>query len=1143
MPDEKKSEWEGWLTNEAKKIHPAAQLPLVVTASDLARWVSRHPALVAGEFRPFLGALLCLSDWRQEFRSITPTFVPTGSWAATADAVRRHIDFSRPGPPLLTVQGEAGVGKSRSVCEALLGDPARDALVVVTSDERLALEFVRVVAKDRQTRAILVADECSLNFRVDLERVAEACSDRLRVVALDNSLQREGGAGEIRLTHLEKGEVDTVLERNFPDLPTDRRRAYSDLARGFVRLAVDLCRHDDLVPPDGRIDSVFGFFHDTYLRRRLRPEELDAVELVSLLPRVGYRDDMGFELERLCALPLVGLRAGDVVKAANKLRQAPGFIAFAGRYLYVTPTLIGQVAFQGAWERWIAPDPAAFLSALPEPFIAPFMQRVQSAGTDAMRRSVSDFFLGWAAKLGPLGLGSEGTVLRLVRLVEVQPEFALAILRGLLETTPPDELRRLHSGGPEGQQARRQLVWLAEKLTHFPETFDDAESILLRLAVAETEPHLGNSASRVWAAIFRIYLSGTPICFPNRLALLEQRLLAADTAQLPLALAGFDEILTDGPVSRLASPPVLFGRIPPPEWRPADQAERWACRKAALELAARIAAGGGGVADSIRTAVVRQLSPLLLAGFLDEVRAIIGPPPLPDALLTDVVRGLEEFLDVFCREHAIPVHPLREATEPTSGDEARGESGQRKLSRTASVELEARVREWYHNLIPADLHSRVVSLVGQEYWHQHLDGNPEAWQRALGELAVDLIRSPTDFQRQLGWLCSPDARSAYRFGQALAQADTKVVLLARMLSEVPRIGGTVLARGYLERMSATRPDLLVQINEGLDRLETEDPKAAFEVLWSAGDEVRKVERLFGMVDRGALGAEFLRALEFSVRDRQLREDELLGAVDRLLLAAQVGNERAASAALHLLWLWLRPSRRGSGVDRLRALDRLRDVLFKVLEQTLAAEGQEPNCWVDLAEDVAAVDPEAGARLLAKALSRDYKTRALAEQSLLSLANSFPSAVMEAIGESALNPITGWVFRVDDFSRLVGALPEAVVRAWLDRVGKRGAKALARHLLPPALSETGEPVLPSLTEFVLSRFEEDDEVFREFVAGTHTGQVYTGDIPAQHEQEAEAARRFLGHALRRVREWAAAEIQSAKREAQFWRQHDEETATP
>ena len=110
--------------------------------------------------------------------------------------------------------------------------------------------------------------------------------------------------------------------------------------------------------------------------------------------------------------------------------------------------------------------------------------------------------------------------------------------------------------------------------------------MLLRLALAETEPHLGNNASSVWQSLFRIFLSGTPLPFVDRLPILEARLRAADPTQRHLALEALDEILTDGPGARLAAPPMLFGRLPPPEWRPASNEERRACRSLALAMAA-----------------------------------------------------------------------------------------------------------------------------------------------------------------------------------------------------------------------------------------------------------------------------------------------------------------------------------------------------------------------------------------------------------------------------------------------------------------------------------------------------------------------------------------------------------------------------
>src|SRR5262249_33767449 len=158
---------------------------------------------------------------------------------------------------------------------------------------------------------------------------------------------------------------------------------------------------------------------------------------------------------------------------------------------------------------------------LPESLIEPFLARVQGAGTDTMRQAVSDFFLDWAGRLGPPDLRREESVLRLGRLGEAQPGTMLPLVGGLGGSWPTDELRRIHSGY-EAERARRQLVWLVEKLTHFTEYFWQAERLLLRLALAETEPHLGNNASRVWAALFRIVLSGVPVPFRARLHLLEK---------------------------------------------------------------------------------------------------------------------------------------------------------------------------------------------------------------------------------------------------------------------------------------------------------------------------------------------------------------------------------------------------------------------------------------------------------------------------------------------------------------------------------------------------------------------------------------------------------------------------------------------
>ena len=69
-----------------------------------------------------------------------------------------------------------------------------------------------------------------------------------------------------------------------------------------------------------------------------------------------------------------------------------------------------------------------------------------------------------------------------------------------------------------------------------------------------------------------------------------------------------------------------------------------------------------------------------------------------------------------------------------------------------------------------------------------------------------------------------------------------------------------------------------------------------------------------------------------------------------------------------------------------------------------------------------------------------------------------------------------------------------------------------------------PSLHPLTEYVLREFETDDRTFNEFCAGVHSFQMYAGDIAATKEREADVAKLFLDHPLRRVREWARLEMQ-------------------
>ena len=76
----------------------------------------------------------------------------------------------------------------------------------------------------------------------------------------------------------------------------------------------------------------------------------------------------------------------------------------------------------------------------------------------------------------------------------------------------------------------------------------------------------------------------------------------------------------------------------------------------------------------------------------------------------------------------------------------------------------------------------------------------------------------------------------------------------------------------------------------------------------------------------------------------------------------------------------------------------------------------------------------------------------------------------------------------------------------------------------------------------SEFEDDDETFSSFCAGTHSMQSYIGDIAEQHQAEADAARPLLDHPLRRMREWAQLEVRRGEADAERWRRYEQERET-
>ena len=135
MPAMKRTEWENILQEEISLINNSAPAPVVLTASHLAVWANSFPAIIIRFFRPDLGNFLHLKSWGQSITSVTSRYSEVLAWNPIKQRILEHVFFDKPCRSVnISIQGEAGVGKTRFVYEALLDISVLGNLVVYTTD-------------------------------------------------------------------------------------------------------------------------------------------------------------------------------------------------------------------------------------------------------------------------------------------------------------------------------------------------------------------------------------------------------------------------------------------------------------------------------------------------------------------------------------------------------------------------------------------------------------------------------------------------------------------------------------------------------------------------------------------------------------------------------------------------------------------------------------------------------------------------------------------------------------------------------------------------------------------------------------------------------------------------------------------------
>jgi hypothetical protein len=1113
-PAKRKEQLETWADEAIQKIAPGAPSCKVLFADDIVAWVNSFPAIAARLSGADLADFFHFEAWTRIARHTTPTFVPTPESDAILKLVQNHVQWTtKPTTARLTVSGDAGVGKTRTVFEAIAALPEIAPLVVYVADEVKALEQATAAANDGEQYVVIVADECLDRTASQLESLLQGSVHRVRVVTIDNALERMD-ATDLRLERVTLTTLEKIVEANFPHIDLDRRYRYCHLADGSLRFAITLCQNDALMQQEGNLgEALRDATH--YLNRYFGSggpfEDADrtALEIISLVERCGVFGAVFSELESLCSLAHADAAA--VRDRLAKMQKANGLVGRAGRYLYVTPAPIAMSCFHRAWERWIAPDPKFNLERFPKDLQASFLARLQRA-PEGVGKVVNDYFRNWIISRGSDIFRSDDDTEQLLFLVRSYPDQMISRLEQLVATATAEQLAPGYGGG------RRRLVVELTEIASFPQWFVQAESMLFRLAVDDPEPNLGNNATKLWCQLFPI-IAPVATSFPDRFALVSAHAASENPKERLLSVLALSEVLHDSSI-RLMNPGTYGNRVAPRAWRPQSWEEYFDYIRTAIGLLATLSSDAEtDIRDKAARILVSSVRSLIFRGILGPAKE--GASAMPEAVRPVLRAELREFLLLINSEHS-----------------QHSDEDKRRISEF--------VENWVAELAPSTLHDELVEELGPDSWEHNLE--QAEWDARIRRLALRLVRDDEEFRTELPWLTSPAAKSAVEFGTQIGRFDDGAVYLDLIGSACIHARNPNLARGYfvgLAEMSRHLPaaeqasEIRLRANEAVDRMWQSDPVLAFYAMSPAGDFLNAFDRAIRAVRERQLPAGFLQTFQAWNGPVPTTGVQARLATETLLQASRDGDKQAATLGIefivHLL-LRNKPENKTAYLQAVYSDDRL-DTIFSLFEETARISDKVSAYFGQIFTHALPADPPRGIEVVVKMLDRDsYEISEVGSGLIHAVAQVDPHTLMEKIGELLLSEGSSLKFFLKRFPLL--SIPADVLTDWVDRHGLEGARLVARYLTRPFIGDRG-PDLHPVTKYVLERFGDDERVFASWVSGMTHGQAFAGSVADWVEKRAEQAEPFLTYPLSAVRRWAEGEILFASNNADDFRQREEE----
>jgi hypothetical protein len=787
-------------------------------------------AAVLVEFNmvPGLG-VLPFDKWAAGQDSEIPNYVSDPERVAAIDQIRKAIR-DESDPLILDLQGDAGVGKSRTIREALDVDDIKN--LVVVGDGETVLSFIHYVITNPATECILFADEIDPSELDHLRKQILPAEGRIRLITagLPGSSRDTvpSGKTDIQLTTLDPDALLRLIVEE-AGLPEDRARWVTDISAGYPRLAIEVAKVIKEDPSAVTVGSAITNQNIHQVLDRMIPDEglQRQLGIIALFSQVGVDGARQYEIKAVGEAFSI-----DYAVLTDTLENEVGrFVSRSGTLRSVTPKLV-SVWLARKVLRSEGSEDAKKIQGLPQPLPDRFRDQLEFLRDAPAIKAVVTELLERPEFQDPAHFDDAAAGF-LQAAAAVVPEQVAHILARVMESASDDDLEQ--DGIP-----RRELVWTLEYLLWPEETYEFAVSALLRLAEHETES-FANNASGVLVDSFQSYLGGTVVPHSDRLAWLDKKWdepLSDARRKLfaRCAAAGLRVHQTRSHGTHVAESGVR-------DWRPTTGEELVAVIRGSWERLVKLAAEAKGdvredvfseLADSVRLATTQ--------GIADEVLEA----------LADTAWSFEE--------KAKLAASLRDVLKYDKPDRERKE----------------RISNAIDSLMGESYAARLEVVLRSPLWELHEDDDWQSAPPIIKELAASAADNPEARATALKITATlEDQNTAYAFWTEVAGRMDPQALADESLG-----GDPTVIPAYQAALSAAATDDPAWVDEQL--LEsTEDPLRAehvVQLVQAAGLTEGRADLLLAAIAASSVKAEALSQLLYGASVRSVNRDVALRLV-------------------------------------------------------------------------------------------------------------------------------------------------------------------------------------------------------------------------------------------------------------------------